>query len=159
MPGLSRDALVFKALCVLDLAIREAAAGPLKPPLPGLRLALAYLYTMSSDDPGIHATDRAVFDAFWSTVTARDEDMDLRAARMRTTLAGTHFAGICRRVGVAQSIEFGEALASAARSTATGDHRRQLADAVRAAGQEKADLRTRRIAANSCYLDRPGLKR
>jgi hypothetical protein len=112
----SRDRLVFHALCVLDQAVRDCQyAGPLKLPQPGLRLALAYLFAVSTDQPDIHASPRDLFDRFWRAITGGDigGPAELQA-RFRSTQARTEFAGICRRVGVVHDIAFGEALERAA---------------------------------------------
>lgn len=109
---LSRDALVFKALCVLDQACR-AATGDAAPPQHGLRLALAFLYAVSNDRPAPALTDRAVFDEFWSLITAYPETLHSSRGRMRSTLARTCFSGICRRVGVQETVELHAALSRA----------------------------------------------
>ncbi|WP_267383212.1 hypothetical protein [Sphingomonas sp. GC_Shp_2] len=108
---------MFHALCVLDDAAHACMKGPLRPPLPGVRLALAYLYSVSNDRTEIYNSHRGVFDAFWKAITS---DEPAYSVSMQNTIRGTEahgcFAGICRRVGVAQTIDFGTALARARRT-------------------------------------------
>lgn len=67
MPSrLTRQALVFKALCVLDEAIERARSGAVVPN-PGLRLALAFLYVVG--DRRGEWFDREPYDDFWRLAT------------------------------------------------------------------------------------------
>ena len=95
----------FVALVVLDDAIRRLeASGPLQLPEHGVRLALAYLYSIAltkSRDP---------FDELWRTLIGRGK---AHKASFRSTWAGTQFAGICEAVGVARTIDLGVAIARA----------------------------------------------
>ncbi|WP_231420864.1 hypothetical protein [Sphingomonas sp. Leaf205] len=99
----------FIALVVLDEAIQRLRyGGPLKPPEHGVRLALAYLYSITL------TKNRDSFDELWRTLMGRGQ---ANKESFRSTWAGTQFAGICREVGVAQDIDLGAALAHA-----TSDH-------------------------------------
>ena len=92
----------FIALVVLEDAIRKLeASGPLQPPQHGVRLALAYLYSITL------TKNRDPFDALWRILTGRDN----HAAKVRSTLAGTQFGRICQEIGVKQDIELGAAFA------------------------------------------------
>jgi hypothetical protein len=92
----------FIALVVLDDAIRKLEAnGPLQPPQHGVRLALAYLYSITV------SKNRAPFDELWLTLIGRDR----QALNVRSTWAGTQFGRICQEIGVKQDIELGAALA------------------------------------------------
>lgn len=94
----------FIALLVLDDAIRKLQTnGPLKPPEHGVRLALAYLYSVSL------SKDREPFDALWRVLVGRDD----QPPNFRVTWAGTQFARICHDVGVEQDLDFLTALAQA----------------------------------------------
>lgn len=116
-PRLSQDVLVFRALCVLDAAAHASMKGPLRPPLPGVRLALAYLYSVSNDRTEFFNSDRGVFDAFWRAITNDEPAFSVdRANTGRSNDAFASFAGICRRVDVSQTIDFMEALARARRT-------------------------------------------
>lgn len=95
----------FLALVVLEDAIRRCeAAGPLNSPEHGVRLALAYLYSITL------TKNRDPFDELWRTLMGKGQP---HKESFRSTWAGTQFAGICREVGVAQDIELGAALARA----------------------------------------------
>ena len=95
----------FVALVVLEEAIRRLQyAGPLKPPEHGVRLALAYLYSITL------TKNREPFDELWLTLMGRGR---AHKENFRSTWAGTQFAGICREVGVAQDIDLGAALSRA----------------------------------------------
>lgn len=99
------DRTTFLALVVLEEAIRRCeATGPLKPPEHGLRLALAYLYSITL------TKNRDSFDELWRTLMGKGQP---HKESFRSTWAGTQFAGISREVGVTQDIELGAALARA----------------------------------------------
>lgn len=95
----------FIALVVLEEAIRRCQyTGPLKPPEHGVRLALAYLYSITL------TKNREPFDELWRTLVGRGR---AHKESFRSTWADTQFAGICREVGVAQDIDLGKAIARA----------------------------------------------
>ncbi|RYY05631.1 MAG: hypothetical protein EON55_25700 [Alphaproteobacteria bacterium] len=95
---------VFHALCVLDQAILACVtSGPLKPPQPGVRLALAFLYSLSAPP-----RSRDAYDELWRTLLGRSD-----AGPSRQTWAGTQLAGICHSIGVAQTVELMDAIARA----------------------------------------------
>ncbi|MES3154328.1 hypothetical protein [Sphingomonas faeni] len=92
----------FIALVVLDDAIRRLQVdGPLKQPQYGVRLALAYLYSITL------SKNREPFDVLWRTLTGQDR----QPPEFRVTWAGTQFARICDDIGVPQDIVLTEALA------------------------------------------------
>lgn len=74
MPGglLTREALVFKALCILDEAMEQARRGRVPASL-GLRFALAFLYAVG--DRRGEWFDRQPYDTFWREATQRQEDL------------------------------------------------------------------------------------
>lgn len=97
----------FIALIVLDDAIRKIQCdGPLKPPQHGVRLALAYLYSIT------FSKNRDPFDAIWLTLMGRDH----QPSNFRVTWAGTQFARICQDIGVTQDINLSEAFAKLRRA-------------------------------------------
>ena len=101
--GPPRDRATLLALAVLHEAIIECGAyGAIALPALGVRLALAHLHEAAGE------ADRAPLDELWRTLTARDE---VGRDQFRPTWAGTQFAMICRRVGVAQDIELTDELA------------------------------------------------
>lgn len=65
-----KEALAFKALCVLDEAIADAREGKVRPSA-GLRFALAYLYIVG-DREG-EWFDRQPYEEFWQAATQREE--------------------------------------------------------------------------------------
>ena len=92
----------FIALVVLDDATRKLqVAGPLKPPEHGVRLALAYLYSLC------RSKNRGPFDSLWLTLLGRDH----QPSEFRVTWAGTQFARICEDIGVKQDIDLNAAMA------------------------------------------------
>jgi hypothetical protein len=92
----------FIALVVLDDAIRKLEAnGPLKPPQHGVRLALAYLFSITL------SKNREPFDELWRTLIGRDR----QALNIRSTWAGTQFGRVCQEIGVNQDIELSAAFA------------------------------------------------
>ena len=100
----------FIALVVLEDAIRKVQFhGPLTPPEHGVRLALAYLYSITL------TKNREPFDELWRALVGRGQ---AHKESFRSTWADTQFDGICREIGVAQDIELGAALARARGGTA-----------------------------------------
>ena len=73
----------------------------MKPPQHGVRLAMAYLYSITL------SKNREPFDMLWLTLTGRDR----QPANFRVTWAGTQFARICQDIGLTQDIEFSAAMA------------------------------------------------
>lgn len=99
----------FIALVVLEDAIRRLQlSGPLKPPEHGVRLALAYLYSLTL------SKNREPFDTLWQTLNGRDH----QPPKFRTTWAGTQLARICEDIGVSRDIDLSAALAQAATDNA-----------------------------------------
>ena len=95
----------FIALVVLEEAIRRLQfTGPLRPPEHGVRLALAYLFSITL------TKNREPFDELWRTLIGKGH---AHKESFRSTWADTQFAGICREVGVTQDIALGAALARA----------------------------------------------
>lgn len=101
MPGrLSRETLVFKALCVLEEAIEQARKGAV-PPSPGLRLALAFLYAVG--DRRREWFDREPYDQFWRLATQADANFTEGHnvdATGRLTQMTANFNGIGRAAGM-----------------------------------------------------------
>lgn len=94
----------FIALVVLEDAIRNLQIdGPIKPPAHGVRLALAYLYSITL------SKNREPFDVLWRALTGNDR----HPPEFRPTWAGTQFARICDDVGVSRDIDLSAAIAQA----------------------------------------------
>ncbi|MEG3084813.1 hypothetical protein U1707_14260 [Sphingomonas sp. PB2P12] len=92
-------------MVVLEDAIRRLQySGPLKSPEHGVRLALAYLYSITL------TKNREPFDELWRTLIGRGQ---AHKESFRSTWAGTQFSGICREVGVSQDMDLSAALAKA----------------------------------------------
>lgn len=77
--------------------------GSLNPPQHGVRLALAYLYSITL------TKNREPFDALWRTLLGTDR----HPPDFRPTWAGTQLAGICDAVGVLRDIDLTAAIAQA----------------------------------------------
>lgn len=67
--GDMKQALVFKALCVLEEALEDAARGRVRPSV-GLRFALAYLYAVGQRSG--EWFDREPYVEFWQLATQQD---------------------------------------------------------------------------------------
>lgn len=99
----------FIALVVLEDAIRKLQfSGPLTPPEHGVRLALAYLYSLTL------SKNREPFDTLWRTLIGHDH----QPPTFRSTWAGTQLARICDDIGVSRDIDLSAALAQAATDNA-----------------------------------------
>ncbi len=99
------------ALWVLEQALDDCQHnGPLKPPQPGLRLALAHLYGIAGDDPGVAAKSREPFDALWKLVTNADGTVMGTGDAARSSYARTEYARIRRMVGFPQTLANDERL-------------------------------------------------
>jgi hypothetical protein len=94
----------FLALALLHDAIHRADATALKPQEPGVRLALAYLWSITL------TKNREPFDEMWKTLVKGEPYI---RDRFRSTMANTLFARICREIQVEQTVELGTALAKA----------------------------------------------
>ena len=105
----AKERIIFLALCVLEEESDQCIKGPVPKSL-GLRLALAYLATVS-DKP------REWFDEFWHIVTkprrpGQDIDADGCA---RSQEANAMMNGICRSVGMERTVELMHAMSRARR--------------------------------------------
>ena len=115
MPGglLTREALVFKALCILDETMEQARRGRVPSSL-GLRFALAFLYAVG--DRRGEWFDRQPYDTFWREATQRQEDLteghnvDAYGRVMHMTAS---MNAIARAAGMPIEIEVMQALRSA----------------------------------------------
>jgi len=95
----SREALVKRAMAVLDEAIWETSKSPVKAG-PGLCLALAYLYAVADPHCPLGRPSRQDFDDFLAAVTDRTfTDMAARDGRFRSSEALPNYNRIARRVG------------------------------------------------------------
>lgn len=92
-----RDKLIYLALVVLDEAVEEARKRPVKPSV-GLRLALAYLYSVSD------LKRRRSYDGFWKTATGLDESPTAQPDYVRGTYACGYLQAICRSVGIEYTV-------------------------------------------------------
>lgn len=104
---MSTSRVTLLALCVVEDALHHCQyVGRVPQPSWGLRLALAYLFSIAGDDPGIAAKSREPFDALWKLVagiTPMTGAVD--PERSRSTYAWTEYARIRRMVRVPQSLE------------------------------------------------------
>jgi len=95
----TRQALVERAIAVLEEALSETGKAPV-PPRPGLRLAVAYLYAISDDKTHFGHHPRAAFDEFMLAVTdTKVSDMPEKDGRGRRAVATAAYNHILRRVG------------------------------------------------------------
>ena len=98
--GLSRAALVFKALCVLDEALDQARRGRVAPSL-GLRFAIAFLYAVG--DRRREYFDREPYDEFWRLATQSSatllEGHNIEGYGRLNTM-GANLNGIARAAGM-----------------------------------------------------------
>lgn len=98
----------FVALVVLEDAIRRLQfSGPLNPPEHGVRLALAYLYSITL------TKNRDPFDELWRTLMGQNHEQKIT---FRSTWGDTQFARICQEVGVPQDVDLLAAIARARRT-------------------------------------------
>lgn len=88
-----RDRLIHLALLTLHETVEEARRNPVKGTV-GLRLALAYLFSVSD------RKDRRAFDEFWRLVTGIEVYSDQQQDYIRGTYACTNLQNICQSVGV-----------------------------------------------------------
>lgn len=104
-----QDHLIFKALCVLDEAVDQARAAPLIPPLPGIRFALAYLWTVSP------SKDREPYDRFWRVIQGIgcEHPNPQSSNTMRGQTAQTAFYPIARAAGMEPTVALSEAMRQA----------------------------------------------
>jgi hypothetical protein len=96
----SRDQLVFRALVVLDEAVRDCRDAPIQPTL-GQRFALMFLFAVSNGE-------RHAYDKFWQAVRGENDhgQTDHMARVMRQTGARTCLTAIARSVGVDFSSDY-----------------------------------------------------
>jgi hypothetical protein len=105
------DRTCLFALWVIEQALHDCRyTGPLSPPQPGLRLALAYLYQIAGDDPGVGARSREPFDEVWRLIMNTAGDKMGNGDRARASYADTQYARIRRMVRYPQTIENDERL-------------------------------------------------
>lgn len=99
------DRTCLVALWVIEQALHDCQyKGPLKPPQPGLRLALAHLYQIAGDDPGVGPRTREPFDNLWRLVMNTAGDVMGNEDRARSSYARTEYARIRRMVRYPQTI-------------------------------------------------------
>lgn len=90
-----RDRLAWLALLVVDEAAEAGAKGPVAPAL-GLRLALAYLYSIADGPIFALPSRRHVFDRFWAEVT---RPIGPGTPYMEHYSRHTHIEGCLRQIG------------------------------------------------------------
>ncbi|CAD7336149.1 hypothetical protein SPHS8_00874 [Sphingobium sp. S8] len=102
---LAQEHLIFKALCVLDDAVDQAQQAPVQP-APGLRFALAYLWSVS------RSSDQRSFVSFWRSAVGKERggrsDHVEDIARFNEVRAS--FSSIARSVGFEPTVAFHDAL-------------------------------------------------
>ncbi len=96
-----KEALVFKALCVLDEAMEQARGGKVLPSL-GLRFALAYLYAIG--DRRKEWFDREPYDEFWMLATKRGACDGGTDSVGRFTAMQANINGIARAAGLEMTV-------------------------------------------------------
>ncbi len=105
------DRTCLVALWVIEQALSDCRhTGPLKPPQPGLRLALAHLYQIAGDDPGVGPRSREPFDELWRLVMNTAGDVMGTGDRARASYADTQYARIRRMVRYPQTLANDERL-------------------------------------------------
>lgn len=106
--GDMKQALVFKALCVLHEAQEVAKRGRV-PPSAGLRFALAYLYAVGQRRG--EWFDREPYVEFWQVATQRDEAANDMGGSARATILQVDVNGIARAAGMEMTPEVTAAIA------------------------------------------------
>ena len=96
-----KEALVFKALCVLDEAMEQARAGKV-PPGRGLRFALAYLYAVGNRRG--EWFDREPYDEFWKLATTQDAHDGGTDSVGRFTTMQANVNAIARAAGLEMTV-------------------------------------------------------
>ncbi len=105
------DRTCLVALWVVEQALHDCQyTGPLKLPQPGLRLALAHLYQIAGDDPGVGPRSREPFDKLWQLVMNTDGSTMGTGDGARSSYARTEYARIRRMVRYPQTIANDERL-------------------------------------------------
>jgi hypothetical protein len=94
---MSRNRLVFLALCVLEEAADAAARGRVAPAV-SLRLALAYLYAVG--DRRAEWFDRQPYDEFWRVATQEEAAGPSAAAFGRSQALTAALNAIARAAGM-----------------------------------------------------------
>ena len=96
--------LSARALATLEDAIgRSQREGVLRGEEPGLRLALAFLFAIASDETDYPQDAATPFVELWTAVTGRPNAMCDGKPEFRTSWAWTQLAAIRRRVGAVRS--------------------------------------------------------
>ena len=107
----SADRTCLLALGVVEQALADCQhRGPLTPPLLGLRLARAHLYSIAGDDPGVGPATREPFDVLWRLVTNVDRTTTGNGDRARHAYARIEYARIRRMVRYPQTLANDERL-------------------------------------------------
>jgi len=105
------DRTCLLALWIVEQALHDCQyVGPLKPPQLGLRLALAHLYEIAGDDPGVGPRTRDPFDQLWALVMGRPDRSGGDPGAARSSYARTEYARIRRMIGFPQTLENDERL-------------------------------------------------
>jgi hypothetical protein len=105
--------LVFKALCVLAEARREAGGGCVRRGM-GLRFALAYLYVVARSRDV--AVTRYAFDTFWREATGNDavKGSERNAAwQGKDQMLNSCLNGIARAAGMELDVDMCQAISRA----------------------------------------------
>ena len=145
--------LSARALATIEDAITRAQqSGPLRGEEPGLRLALAFLFAIASDETDYPQPAETPFVELWTVLTGQPNAMCDRNTEFRTSWAWTQIAAIRRRVGAVRS----DCAHPAIQRRMTEQARQRLAQMIREVAAQAASERNARRLANSCDLDRYG---
>ena len=142
------DRVAWLALLVVDEAAEAAEADWIKGSV-GLRLALAYLYSIADGPTFELPSRRSTFDTFWETVTKRhDSGNPKSAAYARSSMVSSCLQQIGRQT------RFGANIFNAVREARSPERtaRGAIAEALRLSGEEEARKKWRK---RQGYFGRP----
>lgn len=143
---MDRDQLLFLALCTMSEAAENAGSDPIQISL-GVRLAVAYAALFAPKD-------RKPFDAFWTVFREPLEGLkEADRAYARKHSARRCLYTICRAVGIEPTIGFQLELANA-RDPERRD-RVRMANAIKAAADERGETSENARRGRHCEIDRP----
>lgn len=105
------DRLAMLAVCVVEDFLDQCRdQRTIEPPAHALRLALAYLYAVAGDDPGVGPRTREPFDELWQGVMRQVQQDRHFDGYIRSTMATANYRKIRRMVRLPETIEIEEAI-------------------------------------------------